>query len=217
MGGRGTVYRPNPKGLNIGLCVLFFVLHFVLAFNIARWAILPPNRGELTTAEYFENVNFYMDELDMSVYNRPDENGVWVDNTPSNVLVVDFSEEDYTYDVTLTDGFVTGVTLTYTASSDQSIYLSSTQAQVTLLAFAAAQKGFDVKEMDDWASETVRKSWNYEFTRDGIRATLSTVMENVDFSEAFGGDVTYSRFLPATEGKTAEVTQVFHITLEETP
>lgn len=208
---------PDPKGVNIGLCVLFFVLDFILAFNMAQWSMLPPNRGELTTAEYFENVNFYMDELDMSAYNRPDENGVWIDNTPSNVLVVDFSEEDYTYDVTLTDGFVTGVTLTCTASSDQSIYLTNAQAQVTLLAFAAAQDGFDVKEMDDWAAEAARESWNYEFTRGGIRATLSTEMENVDFSDTFGGDVAYSRFLPAAEGETATVIQVFHITLEETP
>jgi len=143
--------------------------------------------------------------------------GVWVDNTPDNVIVLGASEYHYTYDVTLTDGFVTGVTLTGTVSDDQSVFLSSTQAEVTLLAFAAAQKGFDVKEMDDWASETARESWNYEFTRDGICATLSTEMENVDFSEIFGGDVTYAPFLPAAEGKTAEVTQVFTVTLEETP
>jgi len=207
----------DPKGVNIGLCGLFFVLDFILALNIARWSMLPPNRGELTTAEYFENVNFYMDELDISDYRRPDENGVWVDNTPDNVIVLGASEYHYTYDVTLTDGFVTGVTLTGTVSDDQSVFLSSTQAEVTLLAFAAAQKGFDVKEMDDWASETARESWNYEFTRDGICATLSTEMENVDFSEIFGGDVTYAPFLPAAEGKTAEVTQVFTVTLEETP
>ena len=208
----------DPEGVNIGLCVLFFVLDFILAFNLARWSMLPPNRGSLTTAEYFENVNFYMDELDMSVYNRPDENGVWVDNTPSNMLVVDFSEEDYTYDVTLTDGFVTGVTLTYTVSSDQILDWSSTQAEVSLLALAAAQKSFDVKEMDDWAAEVWRESWYYDVIRDNVHIVQTTKLENVDhFALSNSTRMPFTRYLPAVEGELATLTQTVCITLEATP
>lgn len=208
---RYTVASPN--GWNIGFCALFFLVDLLLAYNIARWSMLPPNRGDLTTAEYFENVNYYMDELELSPYVRPDENGVWVDNTPPDVFVY-LSEATYTYDVTLADGFVTGVTLTYTSSDEQAIFLNSVQAQVTLLALVSAQKGFDVETMDDWASEAAREAWHFDVTRDGIRISCTTEIANIDFN-GLDPDV-YRSFLAAEEGKTAEVTRVFHISLEET-
>lgn len=208
---------PDVNGRHIGFCVLFIALDLLLSLNIARWSLLPPNRGDLTTAEYYENVNFYMDMLDMNPYERLDENGMWVDNTPSNTIVLNFYEESYAYDAALTDGFVTGVTLTYTASSDQSVYLGSAQAQVTLLALAAAQKGFNVKEMDDWASDAAKENWNYELTRDGVHIALTTEMEHVDFSRWGGDDITYSPYLPAEGGEIVTVTQVFTVTLEDIP
>ena len=55
-------------------------------------------------------------------------------------------------------------------------------------------------------------------TRENIRIIQTTEVENVDIHALyFGGNVIYSGYFPAEGGKTATVTQVIRITLEDTP
>jgi hypothetical protein len=61
---------------------------FVLLLSIISAQRLPPNRGELTIAEFSENYNYYARVFDLGYDNfHLDENGRWVENEVSGTVV----------------------------------------------------------------------------------------------------------------------------------
>lgn len=112
---------------------------------------MPPNRGDLTVAEYCENFNYYLNRMTDSD-SRLDETGCWVTETEPGVFVIDLSTVecgDLTFSVE--EDRVTAVTLTEKNKEgpDQSIlWMSQIDCQVATAALAGAQKRFNCVNFD---------------------------------------------------------------------
>lgn len=84
----GSIERFDERGT--GRMVLLYAaitaLSLALTLAMGLSAALPPNRGDLTVAEFAENVNFYRDFFDYGERWSLDENGEWAENQYENVV-----------------------------------------------------------------------------------------------------------------------------------
>lgn len=103
----------------------------------------PPNRGELTVAQFAENYNKLTDYYDYSSEYLLDEQGQWVENENLGYSIGfsgDPSNPEFQY--TVEDGVITGITL-LKASTPGSSMVTGAKMEMTLavLAFVGAQEG----------------------------------------------------------------------------
>lgn len=125
--------------LYVAACAALFA---VLA-GILSAQRLPPNRGELTVAEFVENYNYYARFLKVDlgqVYLN--EEGKWAEKARSGTVYIDWSNtEKPEYQYALEDGYVTGVSFGV-ALQNPDDWIASYDAQIILacLALAGAQK-----------------------------------------------------------------------------
>ena len=84
----GSIERFDERGT--GRMVLLYAastaLSLALTLAMGLSAALPPNRGDLTVAEFAENVNFYRGYFDCGERWSLDENGEWAENQYENVV-----------------------------------------------------------------------------------------------------------------------------------
>ena len=104
--------------------------------------LMPPHRGALTAADYYENVNFYNRYLDLGLRDvGPDGN--WIAPPPDpNIVVITGSlgpsQYEDRFDVTLTDGAVTGAAYTLHAAGNGGFSLGESAQAAALLAYVGA-------------------------------------------------------------------------------
>jgi DNA-binding transcriptional MerR regulator len=116
---------------------------FVLLLSIISAQRLPPNRGELTIAEFSENYNYYARVFDLGYDNfHLDENGRWVENEVSGTVVhigMGQSQKPEFYFIT-EDGYLTEVSF-LVEINDHEHWLTSynTQMFAASLALTGAQ------------------------------------------------------------------------------
>lgn len=120
--------------------------------------LLPPNRGDLTVAEFAENYNYYRDHFEIDPRFSLDRDGKWEKAEDTGFVVISIGGElpqpDYVF--TTEDGVITQVSWSYTLE-EEAVYLDSVSPQLCWMALAAAQRGTHVwnlnnKEflMEDW-------------------------------------------------------------------
>lgn len=84
----GSIERFDERGT--GRMVLLYAaitaLSLALTLAMGLSAALPPNRGELTVAEFAENVNYYRTFFDFGTRWTLDSSGEWVENEYENVI-----------------------------------------------------------------------------------------------------------------------------------
>ena len=212
----GEIYKiADDKVWRCWTCVGIFLLNIGLTVLILMQAMLPPNRGALTAAEFYENYNFYVDYLNAGTY-RLDENGQWIrPDEPDYVLaLLGSSEDDFsTFDLTLTDGTVTGVTFSLRAETDSFLWLSDTEAEIALLALAGSLPEINCVNFrpSDWLKAIEQQTaWDYDLTLRGLlHITQSTELDGFESAE-----IPIS-VLTAREGQTAVFSQEFRIELEK--
>ena len=191
-------------------CAGAHVLAIGLAVLILLQALLPPNRGDLTAAEFFENYNFYIDSLGIDAYHL-DENGRrLVPETPGNVVVMELiGGPEYSLSVRLTDGVVTEVTVSCQDETEGTFWLTDMETQLALLAFAGSLRELNCLNFraSSWAGAIEQQDqWNFDLTlRDLVRVTRTTELDGFEFEE-FPVAV-----LHAQEGQTATFQQEIHI------
>ena len=120
--------------------------------------LLPPNRGDLTVAQFAENYNYYRDHFEIDPRFSLDRDGKWEKAEDTGFVVISIGGElpqpDYVF--TTEDGVITQVSWSYTLE-EEAVYLDSVSPQLCYLSLAAAQRGTHVwnlnnKEflMEDW-------------------------------------------------------------------
>ena len=120
--------------------------------------LLPPNRGDLTVAEFAENYNYYRDHFEIDPRFSLDRDGKWEKAEDTGFVVISLGGElpqpDYVF--TTEDGMVTQVSWSYTMEEENAV-LDTVSPQLCWMALAAAQRGTHVwnlnnKEflMEDW-------------------------------------------------------------------
>ena len=161
----GSVERFDGRG--IGKSVLLYAastaLSLALTLAMGLSAALPPNRGELTVAEFAENVNFYRGYFDYGQRWTLDSSGEWVENEYENVIYFGGGSEPTPFSYTVEDGVLRAVHWAYSETDEQLFGARVDNARMAYLALAAAQKDtnlFNIRRViaqidaDRWTPDT---------------------------------------------------------------
>ena len=110
--------------------------------------LLPPNRGELTVAEFAENYNYYRDHFEIDPRFSLDRDGKWEKAEDTGFVVISVGGElpQPNYVFTTEDGVITQVSWSYTLE-EEAVYLDSVSPQLCYLSLAAAQRGTHVWDL----------------------------------------------------------------------
>ena len=141
----GSVERFDGRGTGkmALLCAACWAVRGTLTVAMVLAAMLPPNRGELTVAEFAENVNYYRTFFDFGTRWTLDSSGEWVENEYENVIYFGGGGEPTPFSYTVEDGVLRAVHWAYTETAETIYGTGDENARMAYLALAAAQKGID--------------------------------------------------------------------------
>ncbi len=190
-------------------------LYVFLLVAVALQSLLPPNRGDLTAAEYCENFNYYLARFDTG--RRVDDSGRWVDRTASGTIVIDWSTVDYA-DLSLEteDGAVTAVTLSESVRREEdgtlpgAILMSQNMYQCATLALAGAQEGIDCFSFDAEGWAGLWTDWYETGERDHRGLILHQRVECSGYEKS-----DYALVLEPSEAESGGYTRTVTISLNE--
>ena len=210
----GSIERFDERGT--GRMVLLYAaitaLSLALTLAMGLSAALPPNRGELTVAEFAENVNFYRDFFDCGERWSLDENGEWAENQYENVVYFGGGDGPAPFTYTVEDGTLRAVHWAYTETAETIYGTGDENARMAYLALAAAQKGTSLFNIRSVVKQIGSNSWAGD-------ADYSAAWKNVEmrYDARIEGEYYYSEgfFLSVQDGQPITVTLTFDARLAE--
>lgn len=129
----------DDRGWRGVACALVLLLSAAAAVFITACSYLPPNRGALTEAGFYDNCNFYIDRLGVGGRRLDGEGRLLAPaETPGTVAIRLGDEIETAFSVTLDSGTVTGVKLIRQAETDSTLWAFDPYQQVAFLAFAGS-------------------------------------------------------------------------------
>ncbi len=149
---------------------------------------LPPNRGDLTIAEYVENYNYYAKFFDIG-NEYLDEDGKWVKQNHDGTVYIQIGHgKKPEYNFSFENGYVSGVSFEVEINNNES-FLSSYNTQMFLasLAFAGAQNEMKLysKIPNRIAKQIESKSFeDFSFKEAGITFTCDTEYSGYRYSQS---------------------------------
>lgn len=210
----GSIERFDERGT--GRMVLLYAastarsLALTLAMGLS--AALPPNRGDLTVAEFAENVNFYRGYFDCGERWSLDENGEWAENQYENVVYFGGGDGPAPFTYTVEDGTLRAVHWAYTETAETIYGTGDENARMAYLALAAAQKGTSLFNICSVVKQIGSNSWAGD-------ADYSAAWKNVEmrYDARIEGEYYYSEgfFLSVQDGQPITVTLTFDARLAE--
>lgn len=210
----GSIERFDERGT--GRMVLLYAastaLSLALTLAMGLSAALPPNRGELTVAEFAENVNYYRTFFDFGTRWTLDSSGEWVENEYENVIYFGGGGEPTPFSYTVEDGVLRAVHWAYTETEETIYGTGDENARVAYLALAAAQKGTSLFNIRRVIAQIGADRWEED-------ASCSAVWKNVEmrYDAQIEGEYYYSEgfFLSTQDGQPITVTLTFDARLAE--
>ena len=210
----GSVERFDGRGT--GRMVLLYAASWALcvALSVAMLlaAMLPPNRGGLTVAEFAENVNFYRGFFDYGERWSLDENGEWAENQYENVVYFGGGDGPAPFTYTVEDGTLRAVHWAYAETAETIYDTGDENARMAYLALAAAQKGTSLFNIRSVIKQVTTDSWPED-------APCSNVWKDVEmrYDAKIEGEYYYGEgfFLSMQDGQPITVTLTFDAKLTE--
>ena len=210
----GSIERFDERGT--GRMVLLYAaitaLSLALTLAMGLSAALPPNRGELTVAEFAENVNFYRGYFDYGQRWSLDENGEWAENQYENVVYFGGGDGPAPFTYTVEEGTLRAVHWAYTETAETIYDTGDENARVAYLALAAAQKGTSLFNIRSVVKQISSNSWAGD-------ADYSAAWKNIEmrYDARIEGEYYYSEgfFLSVQDGQPITVTLTFDARLAE--
>ena len=210
----GSIERFDERGT--GRMVLLYAaitaLSLALTLAMGLSAALPPNRGELTVAEFAENVNYYRTFFDFGTRWTLDSSGEWVENEYGNVIYFCGGGEPTPFSYTVEDGVLRAVHWAYTETAETIYGTGDENARMAYLALAAAQKGTSLFNIRGVVKQIGSNSWAGD-------ADYSAAWKNVEmrYDARIEGEYYYSEgfFLSVQDGQPITVTLTFDARLAE--
>jgi len=210
----GRIERFDERGT--GRMVLLYAaitaLSLALTLAMGLSAALPPNRGELTVAEFAENVNYYRTFFDFGTRWSLDENGEWAENQYKNVVYFGGGDGPAPFTYTVEEGTLRAVHWAYTETAETIYGTGDENARVAYLALAAAQKGTSLFNIRSVVKQIGSNSWAGD-------ADYSAAWKNVEmrYDARIEGEYYYSEgfFLSVQDGQPITVTLTFDARLAE--
>lgn len=210
----GSIERFDERGTGkmALLCAASWAVCGTLTVAMALAAMLPPNRGDLTVAEFAENVNFYRGYFDCGERWSLDENGEWAENQYENVVYFGGGGEPTPFSYTVEDGVLRAVHWAYTETAETIYGTGDENARMAYLALAAAQKGTSLFNIRGVVKQIGSNSWAGD-------ADYSAAWKNVEmrYDARIEGEYYYSEgfFLSVQDGQPITVTLTFDARLAE--
>lgn len=214
----GSVERFDERGtgrmvlLYAAITALSLALTLALTLAMGLSAALPPNRGELTVAEFAENVNYYRTFFDFGTRWTLDSSGEWVENEYENVIYFGGGGEPTPFSYTVEDGVLRAVHWAYTETAETIYGTGDENARMAYLALAAAQKGTSLFNIRNVVKQIGSNSWAGD-------ADYSAAWKNVEmrYDARIEGEYYYSEgfFLSVQDGQPITVTLTFDARLAE--
>ena len=210
----GSVERFDGRGTGkmALLCAACWAVRGTLTVAMVLAAMLPPNRGELTVAEFAENVNYYRTFFDFGTRWTLDSSGEWVENEYENVIYFGGGGEPTPFSYTVEDGVLRAVHWAYTETAETIYGTGDENARMAYLALAAAQKGTSLFNIRSVVKQIGSNSWADD-------ADYSAAWKNVDmrYDARIEGEYYYSEgfFLSVQDGQPITVTLTFDARLAE--
>ena len=210
----GSVERFDGRGTGkmALLCAACWAVRGTLTVAMVLAAMLPPNRGDLTVAEFAENVNFYRDFFDCGERWSLDENGEWAENQYENVVYFGGGDGPAPFTYTVEDGTLRAVHWAYTETAETIYGTGDENARMAYLALAAAQKGTSLFNICSVVKQIGSNSWAGD-------ADYSAAWKNVEmrYDARIEGEYYYSEgfFLSTQDGQPITVTLTFDARLAE--
>ena len=171
----GSIERFDERG--IGRSVLLYAastaLSLALTLAMGLSAALPPNRGELTVAEFAENVNYYRTFFDFGTRWTLDSSGEWVENEYENVIYFGGGGEPTPFSYTVEDGVLRAVHWAYSETEEQLFGARVDNARMAYLALAAAQRETSIFNIRRVIAQIGADRWEED-------ASCSAVWKNVE-------------------------------------
>ena len=211
----GSIERFDERSM--GKSVLLYAastaLSLALTLAMALSAALPPNRGDLTVAEFAENVNFYRGYFDCGERWSLDENGEWAENQYENVVYFGGGDGPAPFTYTVEDGTLRAVHWAYTETAETIYGTGDENARMAYLALAAAQKGTSLFNIRSVVKQIGSNSWEGD-------ADYSAAWKNVEmrYDARIEGEYYYYSegfFLSVQDGQPITVTLTFDARLAE--
>ena len=210
----GSIERFDERGT--GRMVLLYAastaLSLALTLAMGLSAALPPNRGDLTVAEFAENVNFYRGYFDYGQRWSLDENGEWAENQYENVVYFGGGDGPAPFTYTVEEGTLRAVHWAYTETAETIYGTGDENARMAYLALAAAQKGTSLFNICSVVKQIGSNSWAGD-------ADYSAAWKNVEmrYDARIEGEYYYSEgfFLSVQDGQPITVTLTFDARLAE--
>lgn len=214
----GSIERFDERGT--GRMVLLYAastaLSLALTLAMGLSAALPPNRGDLTVAEFAENVNFYRGYFDYGQRWTLDSSGGWVENEyeyeNENVSYFGGGGAPAPFTYTVEDGVLRAVHWAYSETEEMLFSARVDNARMAYLALAAAQKGTSLFNIRSVVKQIGSNSWAGD-------ADYSAAWKNVDmrYDARIEGEYYYSEgfFLSVQDGQPITVTLTFDARLAE--
>lgn len=210
----GSIERFDERGT--GRMVLLYAaitaLSLALTLAMGLSAALPPNRGELTVAEFAENVNYYRTFFDFGTRWTLDSSGEWVENEYENVIYFGGGGEPTPFSYTVEDGVLRAVHWAYTETAETIYGTGDENARVAYLALAAAQRETSIFNIRRVIAQIDADRWEED-------ASCSAVWKNVEmrYDAQIEGEYYYSEgfFLSVQNGQPITVTLTFDARLAE--
>ncbi|MFA6984114.1 MAG: MerR family transcriptional regulator [Sedimentibacter sp.] len=141
---------------------------FAVLLTISSAQQLPPNRGDLTVAEFVENYNYYAKHFDIDFGDKYlDENGKWEEKKSNKTVIYIGITEKPEYHFTIENGYVTGVSFAIEVKNNEHL-ISPYDEQMFLasLAFAGAQNDMGLfskipKRIAEQIDNNIFKDFNF--------------------------------------------------------
>lgn len=210
----GSVERFDGRGTGkmALLCAACWAVRGTLTVAMVLAAMLPPNRGELTVAEFAENVNYYRTFFDFGTRWTLDSSGEWVENEYENVIYFGGGGEPTPFSYTVEDGVLRAVHWAYTETAETIYGTGDENARMAYLALAAAQKGTSLFNIRGVIEQIGSNSWEGD-------ADYSAAWKNVEmrYDARIKGEYYYGEgfFLSMQDGQPITVTLTFDARLAE--
>ena len=162
------------------LYICAYVVTIVILLMIHSVQLLPPNRGELTVAQFVENYNYYAKYYDINFGNKYlDENGEWAENEFDGTFYVQIDRDEMPeFRFNIENGYVQGVSFEVELKNNQK-WLRSFDDQMLLasLAFICAQNEMGLfSKLPGSITEQIGNNafQSFRFTEAGITVICDT-------------------------------------------
>lgn len=187
---------------NWALCTLLTVVMLLTTY-------LPPCRGELTVAEFAENVNYYRERFDLSERWKMDESGAWVENRQDNVIYFGtVGQPEFTYEVE--NGVLRAVRWDYAVETDETVTLPLAELRMAAYALGAAGEGVNLFTIFPFSQLVTSELWTAD--ADFRQSRYGTT---IDYrAQVWGGYFVHGDVLFVTDGRPLDVNISFKVSID---